>query len=158
MYSLGVMPGKPRNSLDAETLFECRHANKILPVGGLSTLSGESDQLRYVLDGTVLQTNTIDYNILKRWLQDCQNNHLLCSRPESKAPHDLKVVDCKSRLIIPCRQDRKLDYLALSYVWGSQQSLNQVCQAGDSMLPASPSNNRRCHACCAKPRLPVFMG
>ncbi|PSN60073.1 HET-domain-containing protein [Corynespora cassiicola Philippines] len=66
-----------------------------------------------------IQTQSIDYKVVKRWITQCEINHTeLCREPRLQpvAPSMLRLIDCKAKIVtILPDLDR---YAALSYVWG----------------------------------------
>jgi hypothetical protein len=69
-----------------------------------------------------ISATTIDYELVKYWIRTCHENHDgQCSTLQHKTVPGLKVIDCKTREIIYPNPNYR--YVALSYVWGSQDSL-----------------------------------
>jgi hypothetical protein len=61
--------------------------------------------------------NSIDYDILKDWIEFCHEHHSdMCGRSETRPIPGFKVIDCRTRKIINPEPEAK--YVALSYVWG----------------------------------------
>ena len=61
----------------------------------------------------------INYQLLRAWLDICQQNHYSsCSLNSSKPLVSLRLIDCETRLMVEATS--VLAYVALSYVWGSK--------------------------------------
>ncbi|ORY05300.1 hypothetical protein BCR34DRAFT_590959 [Clohesyomyces aquaticus] len=71
-------------------------------------------------------SDSIDYGLLKTWIDDCQSLHPECSRVGNvHNPKDLttlRYIDCKTREIVPAPEGAS--YVALSYVWGRSRPYN----------------------------------
>ena len=68
-----------------------------------------------------LLPDRIDYQLLRSWHEFCAQHHRkLCANNSKEYPEMLKVVDCRTRRIIGAPSN--CSYVALSYVWGKQQS------------------------------------
>ena len=66
-----------------------------------------------------VEPNIINYQLLRAWLNVCQQNHYSsCSFNDSKPLASLRVIDCETRLMLEATS--RLPFVALSYVWGSQ--------------------------------------
>ncbi|KAI1821141.1 heterokaryon incompatibility protein-domain-containing protein [Xylaria intraflava] len=67
-------------------------------------------------------------DVVKDWLSCCQTHHMLCLLDRYPSTlHDisstLNLIDCQSRRIVSCdtlEQPTELEYVALSYVWGTK--------------------------------------
>ncbi|KAF2129809.1 HET-domain-containing protein [Dothidotthia symphoricarpi CBS 119687] len=63
----------------------------------------------------------VDFDILKTWIDDCQNHHLQhCTRKDYERldhPPGFRVIDCYTKEIIEV--STRCTYVALSYVWGA---------------------------------------
>lgn len=66
-----------------------------------------------------IMINQIDYHLLSRWLQYCDDHHFhSCRRIKENGVPGFKAINCIKRcveILDPC----ETDYTALSYVWGS---------------------------------------
>ena len=66
---------------------------------------------------------TVDFELLNSLIADCQGFHTLCTKVEHR--HSLPyvyLIDCIEERIV--REDLSQNYLALSYVWGSNYQAN----------------------------------
>ena len=64
-----------------------------------------------------LYPSTIDTGLVRRWISECEERHAgLCELEDSRPLQNLKVIDCKERMVIAAPEG--CDYVALSYVWG----------------------------------------
>lgn len=70
----------------------------------------------YDLSVQQVHPNSIDYTMLKGWLEYCVGNHQDCCKAASESVSHLKVIDVSTRTVIEA--PRGCDYIALSYVWG----------------------------------------
>ena len=67
------------------------------------------------------EPNAIDYHLLRAWIKICQqNHHASCSFENSSPLASLRLIDCKTRLVVKAAS--RLPYVALSYVWASKLS------------------------------------
>ena len=68
-----------------------------------------------------LLPDRIDYHLLRNWYGFCTQNHRkTCAINSKEYPKMLKIIDCRTRSIIGAPPS--CSYVALSYVWGKQQS------------------------------------
>ena len=68
-----------------------------------------------------LLPDRIDYHLLRDWYDFCASNHGgLCAVDGKNYPEMLKVIDCRTSRIV--RAPLNCPYVALSYVWGKQES------------------------------------
>ena len=68
-----------------------------------------------------LLPDRIDYHLLRNWYSFCAQNHReTCAIDSKEYPKMLKVIDCRTRRIIEAPPS--CSYVALSYVWGKQNS------------------------------------
>lgn len=82
----------------------------------------------YALRGRYIDARAIDFNILRGWVQDCNQAHSYdCVQTESSSLslRELKLIDCERRQIVPALTT--YEYSALSYVWGTNRSGNDRC-------------------------------
>lgn len=89
-----------------------------------------------------LLPDRIDYDLLQGWYQFCAHHHReTCATNSNDYPKKLKVVDCRTQKIVAAPPS--CSYVALSYVWGQQQSTtvsrpNSPCRNTDpSILPSN---------------------
>jgi len=76
------------------------------------------DQPARLLSCRELQTSGPDYSLLLGWLNNCHQQHDTCKTLNSDGLHSIRLIDIKSRSIVPYPTDCHVDYIALSYVWG----------------------------------------
>ena len=68
-----------------------------------------------------LLPDRIEYHQLRNWYNFCASNHgRLCAIDFKEYPEMLKVIDCTTRRVV--RAPPNCPYVALSYVWGKQES------------------------------------
>ena len=68
-----------------------------------------------------LLPDRIDYQLLRKWYDLCAQTHRkICAINSKEYPEMLTVIDCRTRRIIGAPPS--CSYVALSYVWGKQQS------------------------------------
>ncbi len=90
-----------------------------------------------------VQPNAIDYHLLRAWINICQQNHHSSCFFENSSPlASLRLIDCKTRLVV--KATSRLPYVALSYVWGSKLSQAPSHQprnlrTGDCILDLLPN-------------------
>lgn len=85
----------------------------------------------------------IDWERIKRMLQDCLLNHQACSVNDSKSPpRNFRLIDVQQRKLT--YMDSHTPYVALSYLWGSNPSENflQAFQSNIAELERQDSLNR----------------
>lgn len=79
---------------------------------------------------------SINFELIKGWLQICKRDHTLYCRKSrsfrSQALQDFSVVDCQTRKIVPMRSE--CEYVALSYVWGDRHLPVDADFLGDKYL------------------------
>jgi hypothetical protein len=63
-----------------------------------------------------IEHDKIDYGIVRRWLNFCEEHHEKPCQTATANIHGLKVIDCHTRRIVPAGENCK--FVALSYVWG----------------------------------------
>lgn len=77
--------------------------------------------------GLQLPSNNIDYMLIKSWLELCDFTHQKqCVSKERKLVPHFRVIDCKSRKVIPALHN--CQYIALSYLWGPSETMKQSHQ------------------------------
>lgn len=75
------------------------------------------------LRGRAIDTRAINFNILRRWIELCDQQHEgRCTQVEQSASslEDMKLIDCELRRIVPALPSYR--FSALSYVWGTSRS------------------------------------
>ena len=89
---------------------------------------------RFCYRGRQLCATSINFDLIKNWLQDCKGRHKRC-RLETPRHRPIKVIDCLQRKIVLTTPDTK--YFALSYVWGAlmENIVAPNLNPGDEHLP-----------------------
>ncbi|KAK3388384.1 voltage-dependent anion channel-domain-containing protein [Sordaria brevicollis] len=68
-------------------------------------------------------SDTVDYEVIKEWLNFCETEHSTCintpSYPLSDTIPGLCLIDCHTKKIVPAAGLGKPQYVTLSYVWGT---------------------------------------
>jgi hypothetical protein len=107
----------------------------------ISVENGPSLELP-VLDVRRLCADSFAFAMIKNWIEQCLDEHTLCrifpkGVTESKLPSnmELKAIDCTTKGIIDAPPD--CDYVALSYVWGSDVDISERSLVGTSSQMAS---------------------
>jgi hypothetical protein len=68
----------------------------------------------------ILNSSTVDYDVLKSWLSVCLKIHTkICPSKNCETAQHLRFIDCKTRKLVPAGSH---PYATLSYVWGDNQS------------------------------------
>ncbi|RMJ13435.1 hypothetical protein CDV36_006896 [Fusarium kuroshium] len=90
-----------------------------------------------------LDPGVIDYSIIRRWFDFCQDNHVrrhICESSNVDPKWPIRFIDCETRLVVevaslgsPCPP-----FLALSYVWGQHVDLQYRPPAHDEPLQDVP--------------------
>ncbi|KAH6678649.1 heterokaryon incompatibility protein-domain-containing protein [Halenospora varia] len=82
----------------------------------------------------LIPPNQADFVLVKKWLQWCETNHQRCRKAKRRIKiQGLRLIDCCNRRIVA--PDDAVEYLALSYVWGSPSSIISEVALG-SLLPS----------------------
>jgi hypothetical protein len=77
--------------------------------------------------GRRVSSSVVDVDLILGWIRYCdekQKKH--CASTTDAVFTSLKVIDCETREIVP----RKHPYIALSYVWGSENSSSDPAKPG----------------------------
>ncbi|KAI1428889.1 heterokaryon incompatibility protein-domain-containing protein [Xylaria sp. FL1777] len=88
-----------------------------------------------------LVTTDFDPGVVQNWLRICLSQHNGCrtvQRPQSA----LNLIDCRSQKVLrtnDIRTDSKLEYVALSYVWGNSVDVSKVALDGCRLPQPLPS-------------------
>jgi hypothetical protein len=85
----------------------------------------------------LLKPGSIDFSVLKSWLDLCQTMHThACTsqNPDPKSVQHLKLIDCHTRQIVPAKN---ADYVTLSYVWGRIEECHEYSEQLPSTLPST---------------------
>jgi len=79
-----------------------------------------------LLRGRQVSSARIDFGLVSRWIELCDNNHEAC-RPPSKEPiGHMKLIDCRTRRIVAASPE--MEYVALSYCWGLPHDAEKQCK------------------------------
>lgn len=133
---LGTEPGDKCNSSSFSFVFDepdravfyisVKSASEPEGLGGpyIIPLSGHGPRNRPVFTGSAIGFDHIDFVRIRQWLANCEANHgTRCGRVDRAAIFSneahLRVIDVNSRQIL--KAPRGCRYIALSYVWGSNQ-------------------------------------
>jgi hypothetical protein len=80
-----------------------------------------------------LKTNSIDFEIIRAWLRICREKHTkACTLRSSTPVLYMKVIDCKFHRFVPAMGKQ---YVALSYVWGTEETAVQFSGIIPAELP-----------------------
>ncbi|KAI0809659.1 hypothetical protein GGR55DRAFT_679492 [Xylaria sp. FL0064] len=88
-----------------------------------------------------LVTTYFDPCVVQNWLRVCSSQHTGCriaQRPQST----LNLIDCRSQRIVKTdviSPDTELEYVALSYVWGTNVDVSKVTLDGSRLPQPLPS-------------------
>jgi len=81
-------------------------------------LSSKTPASRKTALGARLTGPSVDYALLRRWLERCRTSHgKTCQRPWAPELLSTRMIDVSARQVVPCPD--RCDYVALSYVWGN---------------------------------------
>ncbi|RYN64440.1 hypothetical protein AA0117_g12464 [Alternaria alternata] len=69
-----------------------------------------------------LDSEVIDYEILRHWLRYCKFHHTKCTQTYDSIIPGLRVIDCTTETVVYAPEDATFHYVALSYVWGGTKS------------------------------------
>ncbi len=78
---------------------------------------------KYHYYGRPICTNQINFELLREWIDDCENGHKSCKTSPRNTIEAFKVIDCQtgSIVVLPPAEN----YITLSYVWGENFSQNE---------------------------------
>jgi hypothetical protein len=134
---LVVVPGDKNCVKDKRSLRKniryCRTTGCILPVH----LSSSTNRSRY--QARLMNAECIDYDFVRQCLDFCQrrhNHHEMCKITNVSSPSSIKVIDCESLSVIPAPPG--CSYVALSYVWGPNDSEVPLKFGTGTSLPRLP--------------------
>lgn len=77
--------------------------------------------------GRRIHSGEIDFQLLKNWVSRCLEDHACGRALEQPNPPEFRLIDCKTRSLLPSGETKKLladqtsravQYVTLSYVWG----------------------------------------
>ena len=78
--------------------------------------------------------NKIDYATLRNMIGYCEENHLSCRQFTRADIAGLRVIDCTTKRVVFA--PLACEYVALSYVWGTQQSTSTTPLSRSTFPPA----------------------
>ena len=80
-----------------------------------------------------------DSRLLRRWLQTCEEKHILCQLLSSDPPPKLRVFDVEQLCLreIQLSKSERPSYIALSYVWGTAGQRRTLTKANCCSLSES---------------------
>ena len=99
----------------------------------------------------VLDSRHVDFERIREWIVDCQENHSGHCSPASghffdDLPEALTVIDCKDGILATHSGE---DYVALSYVWGTRKTARSRCyrklEFPGRRLSTNDSRRNICH-------------
>ena len=109
--------------------------------GCLALVSSSGNGNEIPLTGPRRMSATVDFALVKRWLQECETTHRFLENPGtcdsevggSADVQGLRVIDCHTRQSIEAPATCR--YVALSYVWGNPPSPSLHMVHGRSRQP-----------------------
>lgn len=90
-------------------------------------------QLNGALPLSIVDKVQADYSRLRYWFRNCKDHHEYCRLHERKSTAhqiELKAIDCTTRKI--CTLPSQVEYICLSYVWGSSTDTSSQARTGTS--------------------------
>ena len=97
-----------------------------------------------------LRRELVDFDLMSTWIEFCRTHHTkLCELQKPKLVIGLRIIDCVGRRIISASEN--VEYLALSYVWGSLPSIGSSYD--DGSMPSLESSSVRILSESAVPRV-----
>jgi hypothetical protein len=77
-----------------------------------------------------------DYTVLRKWVKNCDDNHIGCAPSVTPELSSIKLIDVSHRTLIDFPQAMsKVQYAALSYVWGSVPMMSFTLGGLPAKLP-----------------------
>ncbi|CAO2651670.1 Nn.00g042400.m01.CDS01 [Neocucurbitaria sp. VM-36] len=118
--ALTILPGQNKDTLDP-------WSKRMYPKQGvvLSRRTNIALKTRTVVEGSCVSASRVDYGLLNSWLEQCDSLHVETCALKKEAPKlsvPLRCIDCHTREITQISQTD--EYFALSYVWGSSNSMS----------------------------------
>lgn len=110
--------------------------NEMVSKRGFLVYNRDADQIQRRTLTTRLMSTHFDPCIAQNWLRICITHHDRCRIPRHPHP-ELNLIDCRSRQVLNTSKvapDVELDYVALSYVWGSSMDPSDL-SLSTSRLP-----------------------
>jgi hypothetical protein len=106
--------------------------DRIRETGFICSLK-DSSPPNFRFQGRLIDPKVADFDLIRSWLQTCRTCHTrLCGLESVEHVPGFKIIDCETRHII--QPTKSVEYLALSYVWGSASS--ETIQ-NETVLPES---------------------
>jgi hypothetical protein len=132
---IAVVQGRSSKTLERDQLNEAIRRGVIVPVAEHSPLE-TSKTGPYFYGARTVSCTKVDFARIGSWLRECQESksesHHYCKSQSGRTVFFTRVIDCETREILPLTPD--LEYLALSYVWGSNAIDTEVDQTIQSDL------------------------
>jgi hypothetical protein len=70
---------------------------------------------------------SVDMDLVKHWVRECKDRHVICAPVQQRFLHGIKVIDCSQGQVVQAPE--ACAYVALSYVWGkAQRQVNSVAR------------------------------
>ena len=117
---IATVRGKSDQELEPKQLLEAISLGLILPLAQRSALH-QLEIPRYQYRGRIVNSLLPDFTRIRSWIDECHslqpNCHFKCKSSRGNMSFQSRVIDCWTRQVVPLTRD--LEYLALSYVWGS---------------------------------------
>ncbi|KAK0506853.1 hypothetical protein JMJ35_010707 [Cladonia borealis] len=108
-------------SVDTAELLRAISLGLILPLAQGSALQPSEISGYRHYRGRIVNSLSPDFTRIRSWIDECHssqsNCHWKCKSSRGNTSFQSRVIDCWTRQIVPLTQD--LEYLALSYVWGT---------------------------------------
>jgi hypothetical protein len=82
-----------------------------------------------------LKTSSIDFSVLKDWLDLCRTMHMRVCNAQGREPKTVehfRLIDCHIRQIVTAQN---VDYVTLSYVWGPTEQCHEFSEQLPTTLP-----------------------
>ena len=117
---IAIVQGRSDQGLKPKQLLEAISLGLILPLAQRSALHN-LEIPRYHYRGRIINSLPPDFTRIRSWIDECHSLqpkcHVKCRSSRGNMGFQSRVIDCWTRQVVPLTRD--LEYLALSYVWGS---------------------------------------
>ena len=118
---LAVLPGKGRSKTNEHMrhIIQLGELERNKSTGVICPVPRTKSDISTKFGGRIFDANHIDFELLRGWVNFCQEKHKKTSCAIKRKTHvNLQVIDCEMKLIV--KAPPGLTYVALSYVWGAQ--------------------------------------
>ncbi|CAI6272720.1 unnamed protein product [Periconia digitata] len=107
-----------RNPMFASATVLCQ--NPFFTLNAIGAIRPDDDRERY--RPRIIDRRSVDYDLIRRWIHNCSDLHHTeqCIAAKMEIIPGFKLIHCSTRKIVPAPSN--CVYVALSYVWGEQQS------------------------------------